>query len=93
MKKKPTAKPKSKPKRQPKEDFNQAAFRAVQETIKTAEQVEKSELTATDLDTEINLRRYAERAPGFLKTLENSPNHDAVLALLGRDEEESPKKR
>ncbi len=89
MKKKP-AKPTAKrnpPKRQPKEDFCQTAFRTVQETIKT------SEMKGTDLDTEINLRRYAERAPEFLKTLENSPNHDAVLALLDRDEEESPKKR
>jgi hypothetical protein len=37
MKKKPTTKPKSKPKRHPKEDFNQSAFRAVQETIKRSE--------------------------------------------------------
>jgi hypothetical protein len=37
MKKKPTEKPKSKPKREPKEDFNQAAFRAVQETIRRSE--------------------------------------------------------
>jgi len=27
------------PKRQPREDFNQAAFRAIQETIKTSEKV------------------------------------------------------
>jgi hypothetical protein len=38
MPKKPTMKPKKKPvKRRPKEDFNQAAFRAVQETIKRSE--------------------------------------------------------
>ena len=36
-KQKPKPKAKSKPKRQPKEDFNQAAFRAVQETIRRAE--------------------------------------------------------
>jgi hypothetical protein len=40
VKKKPTAKPKKKPaKRQPKEDFNQAAFRALQETIRRSEEV------------------------------------------------------
>lgn len=38
MPKKPAKKaPKTKPKRQPKEDFNQAAFRAVQETIKSSQ--------------------------------------------------------
>jgi hypothetical protein len=36
-KQKPKPKAKSKPKRQPKEDFNQAAFRAVQETIRHTE--------------------------------------------------------
>jgi hypothetical protein len=37
MPKKLATKPKSKPKRQPKEDFNQAAFRAIQETIRKSE--------------------------------------------------------
>jgi hypothetical protein len=37
MKKKTKPALKVKPKRQPKEDFNQAAFRAVQETIKRSE--------------------------------------------------------
>jgi len=37
MKKKPKPAAKVKPKRQPKEDFNQAAFRAVQETIRKSE--------------------------------------------------------
>jgi hypothetical protein len=36
-KQKPKPKAKNQPKRQPKEDFNQAAFRAVQETIKRVE--------------------------------------------------------
>jgi hypothetical protein len=38
MKKKPDPKPKAKLKRQPKEDFNQAAFRAIQKTIERSEQ-------------------------------------------------------
>jgi hypothetical protein len=37
MKKKAKPAPKSKPKRQPKEDFNQAAFRAIQETARISE--------------------------------------------------------
>jgi hypothetical protein len=38
MKTKPKTKPKRKPsKRQPREDFNQSAFRAVQETIRRTE--------------------------------------------------------
>jgi hypothetical protein len=36
-KQKPKLKAKQKPKRQSKEDFNQAAFRAVQETIKRSQ--------------------------------------------------------
>jgi hypothetical protein len=39
-KKKPKSKPK--PKRPPKEDFNQAAFRVAQETVKQSESIEKS---------------------------------------------------
>ena len=57
-----------------------------------AEEIEKSEMPGTGCDPEINLRGYAKRAPDFLKSLEGSANHDAVLALLGPDEKESPKK-
>jgi len=37
IKTKPQRKAKPKAKRQPREDFNQAAFRALQETIRTSE--------------------------------------------------------